>query len=633
MCGMTFIHDAALGREAIAARCHTAIHAMAHRGPDGIATAGDDDWQMGHARLAIIGISDGQQPMSDPEQRWSIVFNGEIYNYLELRAELADAWSFRTGSDTEVLLAGLVRRGESFLTRLNGMWAFALWDRRERRLLLARDRLGKKPLYVRAERDRLACASELPALRALSATSPEVDLDTLADTLRYGCPLPGHTVDVGTTEVLPGHVAHWSPGTALRQQAYWGLPQQPVPSAADGGERVLELLESAVRYRLVADVEVGAFLSGGVDSSLVSALAARHTDHPLRTFSIGFSDASFDETAYAARMAQFLGTRHESAVYAGSDRAEMLRLIVGHVGMPFGDASLLPTAAVSALAARHVKVALSGDGADELFGGYQRYLGRTLLRWYSRLPAPLQRGAESLLRVLPEPLHHHSRSLLKKAQLFVRNAALARGHGAAGYVAPRFFSEAEIAVLAPSLSGRGHAPPALPERVRADDVLAMMQADALVYLPQDILVKTDRASMAHSLEQRCPFLDYRLVELALSQPSAAHVRGLRGKALLRTAVGRLAPPWLWRRRKQGFAVPLGAWFRGEFADDLSAALRRSDRHALDPAAVASLLAEHRSGNVDHGQRLWLLWTVAAWAETVTASVRTPRAAPRVGAMT
>ena len=622
MCGITFLHDAARGREGVAVRCRAAIHAMAHRGPDGIETAGDEHWHMGHARLAIIGISDGQQPMSDAAARWSIVYNGEIYNYAELRDELASRWTFRTHSDTEVLLAGLALDGAAFLTRLNGMWAFALWDRAERSLLLARDRLGKKPLYVRGDRERFACASELPALRTLTGVSPAVDLDSLADTLRYGCALPGRTIDQGTSEVMPGHVMRWQPGSVPRQEPYWSLPQQSL--AGSDGARVLDLLESAVRYRLVADVEVGAFLSGGVDSSLVSALAARHTDHRLRTFSIGFADASYDESSYAARMAQFLGTEHETAVYAGSDRAEMLELLVRHVGMPFGDASLLPTAAVSALAARRVKVALSGDGADELFGGYQRYLGRVLLRWYSRLPAPLQRSAESLLRVLPEPLHHHSRSLLKKAQLFVRNASLVRGAHAADYVAPRFFSDAELAELAPGLAGRGHAAPALPERVRGDDVLAMMCADALVYLPQDILVKTDRASMAHSLEQRCPFLDYRLVELALSGTSALHFRGLRGKALLRTAVGALAPPWLWRRRKQGFAVPLGTWFRGELADDLLSGLQRSGQDWVDPSAVRRLVDAHRRGGVDHGQRLWLLWTYAVWLNTAAAP---PVAAP------
>lgn len=614
MCGLTFLHDAALSRDALAVRAGDAIRRIAYRGPDAIATAGGEDWHMGHARLAIIGLSDGDQPMSEPQRRWWIVYNGEIYNYSELRDALAPRWQFRSRCDTEVVLAGLILDGPEFLSRLNGMWALALWDAQERRLLLARDRLGKKPLYFHDGRLHFACASELAALRLLAPGDGAIDQDSLADILRYGAPLPGHSIDAGVSEVLPGHVLHWSPGTPARQQPFWTLPSQPrqLARGSDGGREVLELLTDAVRYRLVADVEVGAFLSGGVDSSLVCAIAARHASQPLRTFSIGFSDPSFDESGYAQRMAAFLGTRHESAVYPGSDRAAMARLLVEHVGMPFGDASLLPTAAVSALAARRVKVALSGDGADELFGGYQRYLGRVLLRWYARLPAPLQRTAEALLRQLPEPLHHHSRSLVKKAQLFVRGAKLAREGGDAAYVAPRFFSDQEIAALAPSLAARGRRPPVLPERVVGDDLMAMMCSDALVYLPQDILVKTDRASMAYSLEQRCPFLDYRLVELALSLDSRTHFRGLRGKALLRHAVDELAPPWLWRRRKQGFAVPVGAWFRGDLGDDLLHALDRSGQDWIAPAAVRRLLAEHRSGTVDHGQRLWLLWTYATW---------------------
>lgn len=626
MCGLTFQHDAALSRDALATRARGAIARIAYRGPDAFGDAGGDGWHMGHARLAIIGLGDGDQPMADPDGRWTIVYNGEIYNYIELREWLAPRWRFRTQCDTEVVLAGLILDGAEFLRRLNGMWALALWDAAERRLLLSRDRLGKKPLYLRHDGQRLACASELGALRVLVPGSTRIDEDSLADILRYGAPLPGHTIEQGVGEVLPGHVLHWTPGSDARQQPFWSLPDSPAPQPrGESGERVMDLLTSAVKYRLVADVEVGAFLSGGLDSSLVSAIAARHAGRRLRTFSIGFPDASFDESDYARRMAEFLGTEHESAIYRGSDRAEMRRLVVDHVGMPFGDASLLPTAAVSALAATRVKVALSGDGADELFGGYQRYLGRALLRWYSRLPAPLQRGAEGLLRRLPEPLHHHSRSLVKKAQLFARSARLAREGGDA-YVAPRLLSDIEIAAIAPGLARRGHRPPQLPERVAGDDLLRMMCADALVYLPQDILVKTDRASMAHSLEQRCPFLDYRLVELALSRDSRDHFRGLRGKALLRRSAAELTPPWLWRRRKQGFAVPLGAWFRGDLGDDLVQTLAESDQHWIDPAVVRALLDEHRGGAVDHGQRLWLLWTVATWV----AAMRRPESPVRDG---
>ncbi len=613
MCGLTFLYDPNLGREALAVRSATAIAQMRHRGPDGYGTRASDRWSMGHARLAIIGIADGQQPMSDASDRWTIAYNGEIYNYKELRRELSSRWTFLTHCDTEVLLAGLILEGSQFLTRLNGMWAFALWDDVEQTLVLARDRIGKKPLYYRAERGRLACASELPALRALSASSATVDLDSLADTLRYGFPLPGHTIDTGSREVLPGHVLLWKPGREPQQSPYWTLAGREIAPVAQAAERVRAQLESAVQYRLVADVEVGSFLSGGIDSSLVSALAARHLRRPLRTFSIGFEDPTYDERAPAARMAMHLGSRHESAVYRDSDRREISALLVHHLGMPFGDSSLLPTAAVSALASRHVKVALSGDGADELFGGYQRYLGRALLRWYTRLPRPLQRNAEALLRVLPEPLQHHSKSMLKKAKLFIRGVELARLGGAnTSYVAPRVFSEPELAALAPSLAGRGHAAPALPERTVGDDVLGMMHADALVYLPQDILVKADRASMAHSLEQRCPFLDYRLVETALSYGSAQHFRGLRGKALLRQACTDVLPSWLWRRRKQGFAVPVGEWFRGTLGHDMLGLLRGSDQHWIDPGEVERLVHEHRAGAVDHGQRLWLLWTYAVW---------------------
>ncbi|UXI67700.1 asparagine synthase (glutamine-hydrolyzing) [Tahibacter amnicola] len=611
MCGISFLYDPSPVPERGSVRSRSAIAAMAYRGPDEIGFHDGDTWYMGQARLAIIGLVDGQQPMADPSGRWWLTYNGEVYNYKEVRAELGARWTFRTQSDTEVVLAGLILEGASFLRRLNGMWALALWDTCERTLLLARDRLGKKPLYFQAGPTQFACASELPALqKLLPARQRRVDRDSMADILRYGFAMPGRTVQEDVGEVLPGHVLHWSPGRAVEQASYWSL--STLVAAPATGHDVLELLTSAVKYRLVADVEVGAFLSGGIDSSLVSAIAARHCDHPLRTFSIGFSEASFDETAHARRMAEYLGTRHESQVFAAPEVAHMARLVVGHIGMPFGDASLLPTAAVSALAAGRVKVALSGDGADELFAGYQRYLGRLLLRWYSRLPIGLQKTAERLLGALPEPLHHHSSSYLKKAKLFARSAALSRHEGETGYVAPRIFSDAEIARLAPDVAGRGHRTPALPERANGDDLLQMMMRDALVYLPQDILVKTDRASMAYSLEQRSPFLDYRLVELALSQDSGRHFRGLRGKALLRESVRALAPSWLWRRRKQGFAVPLGTWFRGEMGDALLRESRRAEQWLLDPAHVTRLVEEHRKGDVDHGQRLWLLWTCAIW---------------------
>jgi asparagine synthase (glutamine-hydrolysing) len=359
---------------------------------------------------------------------------------------------------------------------------------------------------------------------------------------------------------------------------------------------------------LVADVEVGAFLSGGVDSSLVVALAARLRADPLKTFTIGFEDASFDERAHARAAAGHLGTEHREAVL-GWDPEALRTLVLGHVGQPFADASILPTALVSALAASGVKVALTGDGGDELFSGYQRYMGRTLMRWYTCLPAPLRGAAERAVRSLPEPMAHHSHSLLKKANLFLE--MVEREGGSGPYVAPRLYDEPTLRALAPDLAGRGHPPPVFPEVRTADEVEGMMRADALVYLPQDILLKVDRASMAHSLETRPPFLDTRVVELAFSCPSAWHRGALSGKRLLREGLGDLLPGRIWRRRKQGFGVPVHQWFRGELGGELEGLLSSEDT-PLAASRVLRMLDLHRRGVRDNGYRLWQIYIYVLW---------------------
>lgn len=593
-------------------RALDAIAALAHRGPDDRNCCIDDGWAIGHTRLAIIDLAGSEQPMRSPDGRYCLTYNGEIYNYKELRSDLEKRWSFRTQGDTEVLLAGLVLDGANFLTRANGMWAFALWDTRERRLLLARDRLGKKPLYVRDGGTSFACASELSALRTLvPGMEWEEDLDSAGDFFRYGFALPGHTNWHATKEVLPGHWYEWSPGRTGRQQRYWAPETQAFDGdAADAAAEVGRLLADSTRLRLIADVDVGSFLSGGVDSSLVSTLAARDIGHRLRTFSIGFTAAGYDESWAAQRMAKVIGSVHESEMVGQLQAGDLESLITTNLGEPFADPSLLPMSVLSRLAARHTKVALSGDGGDELFAGYQRYLGRVILRWYTRLPIPLRSNLERLLRVFPEPTHHHSRSLLKKAHLFVAMAGAPETQSAP-YVAPRLFTDAQIHELLPYLKGRGHAPPELPACCAIDDVHQMMHADVLAYLPQDILVKTDRASMAHSLEVRSPFLDHRLVELAMSVAGTTHVRHLRGKQLLRKGCAETIPGWVWRRRKQGFAVPVGAWFRGSLGDALERGLRGADI-SIQPSAAIALLNEHRSGARDHGLRLWALWSYMQW---------------------
>lgn len=611
MCGVLFAYRPASSAHGLREAADQALDAMRHRGPDEDGLVVRDAWVVGHVRLSILDLAASRQPMSDPTERYWLSFNGEIYNYRTLRKELEPNWTFRTQGDTEVLLAGLILRGEQFLERMEGMWALALWDAQERRLLLSRDPMGKKPLYYRAHDRSIYVASELPALKRLVGQSLEEDLDSTADYLRYGYYLPGYTAYRGVHEVLPGHSLHWRPEGEIRQAPYWRLGINGFEGTqADARAALRECFVRSVEKRMVADVEVGAFLSGGVDSSLVVAALGRLGIHP-KTFTIGFEEAAYDERAYARRMAEEAQTEHVESVLSALEAESLIRLLREHVGQPFSDSSLLPTAAVSALAASRVKVALSGDGGDELFSGYERYRARTILRWYSRVPGPMRRGIEGMIRGFPEPMAHHSRSLLKKAHLFLD--ILARRDGERPYVAPLLYSPGRFANLTPTLAGRGHTPPALPAECRLDDIQEMMLGDALVYLPQDILLKVDRASMAQSLETRCPFLDKDLVTLAFSCPRPWHRSGWRGKKMLESAFGEWLPKPLWRRRKQGFAVPLHEWFRGDLGQALEALLD-SVRHPFDPGYVTTLLEAHRQRRRDHGYRLWNLYVYLLWRQ-------------------
>lgn len=615
MCGLMFRFDAMEGGAALEAQIRQALHRMAHRGPDGEGVESGPGWVMGHRRLAIIDLAGSPQPMWDSGRRWCLAYNGEVYNYGELKRGLAQRWAFRTEGDTEVVLAGLVLEGAAFLDKMEGMWAIALWDDQARRLLLVRDRMGKKPLYYATSSAGFACASELPVLRSMVPERWSEDLDSTADYLRYGYCLPGYTAWREVREVLPGHMLTWAPELGEPSQvSYWRISRTPFAgSRMDALPRLRHELTEAVRRRLVADVEVGAFLSGGIDSSLVVGLATRVLGHRVKTFTIGFEDRTYDESPYAERAAAHFQTDHYSEAFAGFDPEDLDRLLRDHLGQPFQDSSLLPTALVSRVAARRVKVALSGDGGDELFGGYQRYHARAILRWYTRLPHAIRGNLHRLVRCLPEPGSHHSRSLLKKAHLFCDVAE--RMAEETPYVAPLMFRRDQRLALAPDLADRGHRPPALAESSHPDDLADMLLGDALVYLPQDILVKVDRASMAASLEARAPFLDRRVVELAFSLPRPWHLRAGRGKRMLRDAFAELLPEWLWRRRKQGFGVPIHAWFRGSLGDCTLALARR---HADGPLAlpfIESLLSEHRSGIRDHGYRLWLIHAYLVWKET------------------
>jgi len=588
------------------------MDALRHRGPDGEGVTVVGDAVLGHRRLSIIDLAGSPQPMTCPAGRYHLTFNGEIYNYRNLRDQLADRWAFRSDGDTEVLLAGMVLHGADFLKRAEGMWAFCLWDAAERTLMAGRDRMGKKPLFYTGSSEMFAAASEMSALYRIAPEADwSEDIDSTADYFRYGFTLPGWTFYRGIQEVPPGHILEWRSGAAEASLTRWwqlGLGGWQGTRSAASAE-VAGRFVDAVEDRLVADVEVGAFLSGGVDSSLVCAEAQRGHHGRLKSFTIAFSDQRYDESGFAAQAAEALGTDHYQHEFPGWNVEALTTLVLGHVGQPFADPSLLPTALVSRVAAEHVKVALSGDGGDELFCGYERYHARTLLRWYMALPVAARRGVGRMIRSLPEPMAHHSRSLLKKAHLF--QDVIDRHAAETPYVANHFFPPEHARSLFPQLQHRGHTPPVFEPSARADDLLELMHADALVYLPQDILVKVDRASMAHSLEVRCPFLDSRLVELAFSVPPTWHRRGMRGKQLLRAGLGSSIPEAIWQRRKQGFGVPIHDWFRSELGAQLSDLLRRCAA-PLEPTGFDAYLKDHQSGKRDHGFRLWNAYNYLLW---------------------
>jgi asparagine synthase (glutamine-hydrolysing) len=610
MCGLAFLLAPDLSPAVRKDRVGEAVRRLDHRGPDGSGLMHGDDYAVGHVRLAIVDLAGGQQPTRDPSGRWTLVFNGEIYNFRALRQALSGRWDFRDSSDTEVLLAGLILEGHHFVSRLDGMWAFVLHDAATGQTLLSRDRFGKKPLYYRNCGKSFACASELPALKALL---PEAiwaeDAAGISDYFRYGYTMPGATCLAGVSEVLPAHCLIRTAAGQLIQERYWLPSTEPWRGSFEqAANEVRERLAAAVASRqLAADVEVGAFLSGGVDSTVVCALAQEAGFGRLRTFTAGFAEPTYDERSHAARAAAELGTMHTSEELSPILAARYAAEMPARMGQPFGDASLIPSAMVAEVAARQVKVVLTGDGGDEVFGGYARYAGRLLRQRYNRLPKVLRAGLERTILAFPEPIAHHSGSLLKRAHLFV---ALARER-ADSYVAPPAIRAEVLSQMVPGLPA-GHPSPEFPWPADPDELRHMMLMDWLVWLPQDILAKVDRATMAFSLEARSPFLDRELIEFVVRLPWRWHFEGYRGKRLLQAAMKGRAPDFVWSRRKQGFASPVAHWMRNGLGSELLALSHGADTGVLDPVALRGLLSAHRAGLSDHSQPLWLAYTYLRW---------------------
>ncbi len=612
MCGLAFLWHQHQSGDRCAALAGAALDRMRHRGPDERQVVSGPGWALGHNRLSVIDLASSRQPMSSPDGRYLLAFNGEIYNYQSLRQQLQQRWDFKTSGDTEVVLAGLVLEGSSFVRKMSGMWAFTLLDSREQRLLLSRDRCGEKPLYYLARPGLVAVASELPALKQMVPAAPlqENGANSLYF-FRHGFFPPGATIYREVHEVLPAHCLELqlASGTC-HSECYWSLPSGTLEIEQSEAEYQLNsLLDQSIQSRLVADVEVGLLLSGGIDSSIL--LAKMRPFNAPRTFTIGFSSGSYDERDDARRVAEHFRVSNVQQVVDKFEPAAIGQLLRDNIGQPFADPSILPTAMACRLASSQVKVCLGGDGADELFSGYQRYQARLLSSWYRRLPLPLRNALAGMLAALPASHSHHSRSLVKKAQLFVR---LVEQFGSlANRNTPRLLSsEAESGFFAGAFAEIDDSANTQVLDGDLDEVMAMMLDDLSVYLPQDILLKSDRASMAHSLELRSPFLDEKLVEFAFSLPRSWHRRGTRGKRMLRGACGGELPDFVWQKRKQGFAVPVGEWFLGATGAQLQAMLHDDLYPASIAAGVLQLLNAHRQRQADYGLALWSFYTYGYW---------------------
>jgi len=596
---------------------------LAHRGPDDEGFFVEGQAALAMRRLKIIDLATGHQPMSGEDRRVWAVFNGEIYNYRELTAELTGrGHTFLTRSDTEAIVHGYEERGLAALNDLEGMFAFALWDAPARTLVLARDRLGIKPLYYAVLADQIVFASELRALVEHPAIDRALDLTALSRYLAHEY-VPAPASIFRSIRKLPaGHWLTYTEGR-VKMEPYWTVPFRPdrAIGAAEAVERLRSVLDLAVRQHLVSDVPLGVFLSGGIDSSAVAAFAARHVGGRLKTFSIGFEDPSFDESAHSRRVAQALGTDHHEEVLDARGVCELVERLPDLLDEPLGDASLIPTFLLSRFARRSVAVALSGDGGDELFAGYSTYQAHRLARGVEVIPRWLRRG---LIRPAVErlPVSLSNLSLDFRLKRFLEGMDYADVERHAVWLGS--FTPAEQRELfTHETLGRMEAPPSyaafheiLASAPPVEGLERMLYLDLKGYLGEGVLTKTDRASMACSLEVRVPLLDRRVVELAVRLPMDLKLRGLTTKWVLKRALAGALPPETLARPKKGFGIPLGHWFRDPLRPLMrdvcgSDAIRRGG--LFRPEAVERLMSEHESRRRDHRKKLYTLIAFQLWA--------------------
>ena len=616
MCGICGVYRPD-GKKIAADLLHEMSETLKHRGPDDEGGFLAPGIALGHRRLSIIDLRTGRQPLCNEDESIQLVCNGEIYNHQRLREELGGkGHRFRSKSDSEVIIHLYEERGVGLLEKLRGMFAFALWDGKRRCLLLARDRLGQKPLYYARRGQTLIFASEIKAILRHPGVQARVNLQAVHDFLCYQY-VPSPQTAFSDIYKLPPASYLLQCGARVKLERYWHLSFEPKVALGEAQcrRRLQELLEEAVRIRLMSDVPLGAFLSGGLDSSTVVALMSKLCERPVKTFSIGFEEDEYNELSYARLVARRFHTDHQEFMVTPS-ALEILPDLIWHYNEPFADPSALPTYYVSRVSRRHVTVALCGDAGDENFAGYERYLMHRWARSYRRLPRVLREKvigklAERLERLFPRhPLARRLRNLVKRISL----------------PSPELHAQ-QMRIFSPELSAQLYSPELaraarddflleLFAQARAGDELdRLLWVDIHSYLPDDLLVKVDVASMANSLEVRSPFLDHELVEFVAALPPGLKLRGGEQKYLLKRAFADLLPPAVLRRRKMGFSVPLDRWFRGCLKDYLREVLldeRTLKRGYFRPGPLRELLREHESGKFDHGFKLWSLLILELW---------------------
>lgn len=644
MCGIAGICrlDGAPLAPRAAIRVKAMTDCLAHRGPDGEGLWQDGPVCLGHRRLSIIDLSGGGQPMHSVDGRLSVVFNGEIYNFAEIRDELtAGGARFQTHSDTEVILEGYRRWGADCLARFDGMFAFALWDAERRRLFCARDRFGKKPFFYTIQHNILYFASELTALARVPELSFTLEPKAIMRYLAYEYVPTPQTMYAEAHSLPPAHLLLLEKGR-IRLERYWDMP---VPDEADPRDEkelcqeLNNLLSRAVRRRMVSDVPLGVFLSGGIDSSIVAGLMARQSATPVRTFSIGFTEASYDESRYARIVAGAFGTDHHERVLSAEECADRLPGIISRMDVPLADASVAPTWLLSGVTRQKVTVALGGDGADELWAGYEHYIGFKVAEWYTALPALARRG-------LIEPLARHLPASAGYINPRLAVATFLRGAHAPAWqrvqtMLTAFTPDMQHEILAGDWL-EGHHDFLRPDRLFAptrqqyehwpEKTAAPLARAFHVYARQfmldDILVKVDRCSMLHSLEVRAPFLDRDVAEFAARLPVRHKLRGFRRKYLLKKAFADLLPKDILHRNKRGFQIPVAAWLRGRMRplmEDLLSEARLREQGIFNPVAVRALMDEHVSGRADLRKPLWTLLVFQLWQQARQGRSESPAA--------